>query len=499
MILPKLDQLINDLYVYWGKEMGSFLICYAGVVRASIRNEKTFVMWVNRLISYFEDIIANDVPLPPLRSTIVHMKELLSWKTEEEFFDLLLQTYEDNIWYCIRGAGEAILSETSDNTDVAWTTGYDQFCYEIFKPLLSGTKERYADFKKNKTRVLKGFVVPSDANDVQYIINKEAHRFRDVFNAYAKLRKDEIFLQGVKNHERNPTVQDVLPIGYSKEKHRNLIKGRSPKIIPRFAYHTNVLFYYASTPKPKYVKGPKNLVKGNDSIQKMSEESYADILREELILRSFANLVQQVYDIKDEQQALSKASLLLNSARKEWCVYKSALRNGRLPSEELTKKCILNDMEQWERFRYEYLKQNVYYKYIMLLEQERFSEITDTFPQSERAKWRERFQTGFEKIEGLTVFEWLSCLPSSQSRRPWERTIAEMYDYQRHQMTDIGEIRVNSAIGQLLTLANQFICSIQQFFFVLFYIVGHSDYLPPDALLKVLDSWTEVHPMRDNM
>ena len=158
MILPKLDQLINDLYVYWGKEMGSFLICYAGVVRASIRNEKTFVMWVNRLISYFEDIIADDVPLPPLHSTIMHMKELISWKTEEEFFDLLLQTYEDNIWHCIRGAGEAILSETSDNTDVAWTTGYDQFCYEIFKPLLSGTKERYADFKKNKTRVLKGLL-----------------------------------------------------------------------------------------------------------------------------------------------------------------------------------------------------------------------------------------------------------------------------------------------------------------------------------------------------
>lgn len=69
----------------------------------------------------------------------------------------------------------------------------------------------------------------------------------------------------------------------------------------------------------------------------MSEESYADILREELILRSFANLVQQVYDIKDEQQALLKASLLLNSARKEWCVYKSALRNGCFPSEQLTK------------------------------------------------------------------------------------------------------------------------------------------------------------------
>lgn len=59
------------------------------------------------------------------------------------------------------------------------------------------------------------------------------------------------------------------------------------------------------------------MVKGNDSIQEMSEESYADILREDLILRSFANLVQQLYDIKDEQQALSKASLLLNSARKE--------------------------------------------------------------------------------------------------------------------------------------------------------------------------------------
>lgn len=58
MILPKLDQLINDLYVYWGKEMGSFLICYAGVVRASIRNEKTFVMWVNRLISYILRILS---------------------------------------------------------------------------------------------------------------------------------------------------------------------------------------------------------------------------------------------------------------------------------------------------------------------------------------------------------------------------------------------------------------------------------------------------------
>ena len=46
----------------------------------------------------------------------------------------------------------------TDHSSVAWTTGCDQFCYEIFKPLLSGTKERYADFKKNKTRVLKGLL-----------------------------------------------------------------------------------------------------------------------------------------------------------------------------------------------------------------------------------------------------------------------------------------------------------------------------------------------------
>ena len=497
MILPKIDQLISDLYIYWGEETASLFIRCADQVRASIKDETAFVIWMNNFVSSLWDVIASDAS-SPLHSTIVSIKGMLSWKTEEEVLDLLLQTCEDNLWYCIRGVGEAILSETSDDTDVAWTMGYDQFCYEIFKPLLCGAKEKYTDFKKHKRGALNGFVIPSDVGDVQYIVSKEAHRFRDVFNAYAKLRKDEIFLQGVKNHERNPTVLATLPLGYSKEKHQNLLKGRSPKIIPRFAYHTNILFYYASTPTPKYIKGPRDLVKRNDSIQKMAEDHSMDILREEMILRSFANLVRQVYDIKEEEKVLSKASLLLSNARKGWRVYKSALRNGRFPLEELSKRCIPNDLKQWEEFRYEYLRKNVYYKYIMLLEQDRFSEVTDTFPKSERVKWKERFQTGFERIEGLTVFEWLASLPSPQSRRLWERTIAEMYDNQRHQMIDIEEARVNSAVSQLLASVNYFICSIQHFFFVFFDIAGHSDRLQPDTLLKVLDSWIEVHPVINN-
>lgn len=504
MVVPEFDNLISGLHAYWGDDAAASFIRQAEQVCLFIKSEQEIAAWVDNLSLEVWNWITSDVSFE-LHNTIANIAVMLPWKTEEEVLELLWQTYEENLWYCMRGVGEAILSATPADANVAWTIGYDQFCYEMFKPLLNDTGKTFADFKKHITDIyckkptLTGFVTQSDVYDVRQVIEMESHRFRDAFISYAKLRKDAIFLQGVKNYERSQTFRGGHLSDYSKEEHSNLVKGRSPKIIPRFAYHTNVLFYYVSTPTPRYVKGPRDLVKKNASIQKKSEEHSTDILREELILRSFANLVQRVYDIKDEQKALSKASLLLSSARKGWRVYKSALRNGRLPLEELTKRCIPHDMKQWEQFRYRYLQKNVYYKYIMLLEQNQFSEITDTFPKRERTIWRERLQTDFPKIEGLTIFEWLESLPTPRCRRQWENTIAELYHYQHHQMERIEENRVNSAVGQLVTLANHFICAIQHFFFVNFYIVGHSDRLSPDAFLKVLDSWTEEHPIRYNL
>ena len=43
--------------------------------------------------------------------------------------------------------------------------------------------------------------------------------------------------------------------------------------------------------------------------------------------------------------------------------------------------------------------------------------------------------------------------------------------------------------GQLVGFANYFVCSLQHLFFVVFYIVGQSDCLSPDAFLKLLDNY----------
>ena len=503
MVLPEFDKLINGLYAYWGKDLAESFICQAERVKKLIYDEDKLATWVNLFKFNFWNWIKTDTSLG-IHSTIVNIQTILSWE-KEELFDFLWQTYEENLWYCMRGVGEALVSATSDDENVIWTVGYNQFCYEIFRPFLKGAEEKYTDFKRNisklyhKNKTLVGFVSQGDVYDVQQVIETESRRFRNAFMSYAELRKDELFLCGVKNYERNPTVQNDLLSNYSKEEHSNLVKGWSPKIISRFAYHTNVLFYYASTPTPKYIKAPRDLEnKRNVSIKEGDKDCSLEILREELILRSFANLVQQVYDIEDTQKALSTASMLLNYARSGWRVYKSALRNGRPPLEDLEKRCNLHDLKQWEKFRYRYLCKNVYYKYIMLLEQNQFSEITDTFPKRERAVWRERFQTDFPKIEGLTIFEWLESLPTPTCRKQWEKTIGDLYHYQHHQMEGIDENRVNSVVSQLVTMANHFICAIQHFFFVVFYIVGHSDRLSPDAFLKVLDSWTEEYPIRDN-
>ena len=505
MVLPEFDNLLNGLHAYWGKDLVASFICRAERAKKLIKDEDELATWVNRLSFEFWNLIETDASLS-FHSTIVNIQGMLPWKKEEELFDLLWQTYEENLWYCMRGVGEAIVSMTSDDKNTAWTIGYNQFCYEIFKPFLKGAEEKYTDFKRNindlyhKNKTLAGFVSQGDVYDVQQVIETESRRFRNAFMSYAELRKDELFLYGVKNYERNPTFQNDLPSNYSKETHSNLVKGWSPKIIPRFAYHTNVLFYYASTPTPKYIKGPRDLEnKRNVSIKEGDKDCSLEILREELILRSFANLVQQVDDIEDTQKALLTASMLLNYARSGWRVYKSALRNGRPPLEELEKRCNSHDLKQWAQFRYRYLCKNVYYKYIMLLEQNQFSEITDTFPKSERAVWRGRFQTVFPKIEGLTIFKWLESLPTPRCRRQWEKTIGELYHYQHHQMEGIEENRVNSAVSQLVALANHFICAIQHFFFVNFYIVGYSDRLPPDAFLKVLDSLLDVHQIRNNL
>lgn len=507
MVLPEFDNLVNGLHAYWGKDLAASFICQAKQVKKLICGEDELATWVNLLMFDFWDWIKTDASLG-VHSTIVNIQTMLSWK-KEELFDFLWQTYEENLWYCMRGVGEAIVSATPDDEHATWTIGYNQFCYEIFKPFLNGAEEKYTDFKRNindlyyKNKVLAGFVSQGDVYDVRQVIETESRRFRNAFMSYAELRKDELFLYGVKNHERNPTVQDSLPSNYSKEKHSNLVKGWSPKIIPRFAYHTNVLFYYASTPTPKYIKGPRDLEnKRNVSIKENDKDCSLEILREELILRSFAILVQQVDGIADKQKALSKASLLLHYARIGWRVYKSALRNGRSPSEELAKRCNPHDLKQWEQFRFRYLLKNVYYKYVMLLEQNKSSEITDSFPEKERAVWRERLQTDFPKIEGLTIFEWLEALPTPRCRRQWEKAIGELYYYQHHQMEgiieEIAEILVHSAVSHLVTLANHFICSIQHFFFVTFCIVGGSDHLPPDALLKVLDSLLDAHQIREH-
>lgn len=496
VVLPEFENLINGLRAYWGKDMAASYIYQAEQIRLHVKDDHELAVWVNQISFKFWKWITSDESLA-IYSTIEKIKAMLLWK-KQGLFDLLWQTYEENLWYCMRGVGEAIVSASSDDGDVTWTVGYNQFCYEMFKPLLNIKEERYMDFKRDindiyrKNRTLDGFVSQSDVYDVRQVIETESRRFRNAFVSYAELRKDEIFLYGVKNHERNPTTQAGLPSNYSKEKHSNLVKGWSPKVIPKFAYHTNVLFYYASTPMPKYIKGPRNLKNNTDvSHLKKDEDHSLEILREEMILRSFANLVQQVYDIDDKQKALSKASLLLSAARKSWRVYKSALRSGRLPLEELSKRCIPDDLEQWERFRYLYLKKNAYYKYIMLLEQDQFSEITDAFSERDRTVWKKRFQTNFSEIEGLTIFEWLESLPTPRCRRQWEKTIDELYHDQQHQMEKGEENFVNVAVGQLVELANHFICSIQYFFFVSFCIVGHSDHLSPDAFLKVLDSWTE--------
>lgn len=505
MVLPEFDKLVNGLYAYWGKDLAESFICQAEQVKKLMQGEDELATWVNLLKFDFWNWIKTDGSLG-VHSAIVNIQMILTRKKEEELFEFLWQTYEENLWYCMRGVGEALVSATSDDENTIWTVGYNQFCYEIFKPFLKGAEEKYTDFKRNisdlyhKNKTLAGFVSQGDVYDVQQVIETESRRFRNAFMSYAELRKDELFLYGVKNYERNPTVQNDLPSNYSKETHSNLVKGWSPKVIPRFAYHTNVLFYYASTPTPKHIKGPRDLEnKRNVSIKESDKDCSLEILREELILRSFANLVQQVYNIKDTQKALSTASMLLNYARSGWRVYKSALRNGRPPLEELEKRCNSHDLKRWGQFCYRYLCKNVYYKYIMLLEQNQSSYITDTFPKRERAVWRKRLQTDFPKIEGITIFEWLESLPTPTCRKQWEKMIGDLYHYQHHQMEVIDENRVNSVVSQLVTMANYFICAIQHFFFVNFYIVGGSDHLPPDAFLKVLDSLLDVRQIRNNL
>ena len=100
--------------------------------------------------------------------------------------------------------------------------------------------------------------------------------------------------------------------------------------------------------------------------------------------------------------------------------------------------------------------------------------------------------------DGLELVTHPCTLKAHLQEVPWEETIGDLYHYQHHQMEVIDENRVNSVVSQLVTLANRFICAIQHFFFVNFYIVGGSDQLPPDAFLKVLDSLLDVHQIRDN-
>ena len=260
MVLPEFDKLVNGLYAYWGKDLAESFICQAEQVKKLMQGEDELATWVNLLKFDFWNWIKTDASLG-VHSAIVNIQMILTRKKEEELFEFLWQTYEENLWYCMRGVGEALVSATSDDENTIWTVGYNQFCYEIFKPFLKGAEEKYTDFKRNisdlyhKNKTLAGFVSQGDVYDVQQVIETESRRFRNAFMSYAELRKDELFLYGVKNYERNPTVQNDLPSNYSKETHSNLVKGWSPKVIPRFAYHTNVLFYYASTPTPSTSKG----------------------------------------------------------------------------------------------------------------------------------------------------------------------------------------------------------------------------------------------------
>ena len=86
------------------------------------------------------------------------------------------------------------------------------------------------------------------------------------------------------------------------------------------------------------------------------------------------------------------------------------------------------------------------------------------------------------KIEGVTIFEWLESLPTTDCRRLWESTICDLYNH-------IGGHNEYILTGQLVGFANYFVCSLQHLFFVVFYIVGQSDCLSPDAFLKLLDNY----------
>ena len=488
MVVPKMDNLLNGLRRYWGNDVANLVLSYAEQTYLNIKNERELMNWVESLSPVIWNWMMDDTSFS-LRNAVKGIGVILSWKTKDEIADLLQKTYEENLWYCIRGTGEALLSAAPAATAERWTIGYNQFCFEIFKPVLNSSEEIFTQFRKNinlfhqRSKSLDGSDSRSDPYDVLYLIEKEAHRFRDVFTSYAKLRKDQIFLEGVANHELNPTFQEKLPSDYSKEQHSKLVKGESPKIISRFAYHTNVLFYYESTPmiKPAEKRNDSNIEK-NDSDQVASERRSYQKFRDEYILHSFSKLVQQVYDIHDEQEALSKASLLLTYARKRWHAYKSALKNGLPPSEVLSKKCFSHDLQQWEEFRYKYLWKNTYYKYTMLLEQDQFSEITDTLPLEERSVWRKKFKSDSLKIEGVTIFEWLESLPTTDCRRLWESTICDLYNH-------IGGHNEYILTGQLVGFDNYFVCSLQHLFFVVFYIVGQSDCLSPDAFLKLLDNY----------
>lgn len=414
---------------------------------------------------YFE-IITNQIQQGGLfEEDVDNLGVLIPTQSNEEIVDLLESTVTKIALYCLRAVGEQIVSESDDDENgFQWTYGYQQFIFEIFRRAIGGAASNIKTWKQYKKN---GEQDTDNENflEILDLVEHEERRFAACLRKYARIRQDQMLLKGITNFEHNRTFS---PSGYraSKEAHKNVITGKVAKTIPSFAFAANVLFYY-ETSAPLLYKSSSKIM----SVEKLHLS--------ELQIESLAYLVDDMYEYGNMEKAKKVAKNLLECAQKKWRVYKNALEKGRSPYLDFQKEKIEEDVAAWMEFRKQYLEKHSYYRYILLLEENQFAQLSLFLPYDQRKSWIERLQSESWSVNNITAWEWLCALPV-ECRDEWEQILYKVYGCTKD---------ADNNVSKLLLVANHFICSLEWLFLFVLYNFGTVKSLSPDSMLRLLDEF----------